>query len=114
MSPFKPLRWVGAALAELRHFPPEARREAGYELHRVQHGLAPSDWRPMPSVGSGVIEIRLHGDIERRICYVAKYPESVYVLHAFAKRSQQTSQQDIVLCRERLAAVLIYRRAGGE
>jgi phage-related protein len=110
----KPLFWAGAALAELRGLPAEARRQAGYELHRVQQGLEPSDWRPMPSVGAAVIEIRVHTDIEIRVFYVAKYREGVYVLHAFEKRSHQTSQHDIDLSRERLAAVLRYRRSGEE
>ena len=112
--PIKPLFWAGAALAELRGFPAEARRQAGYELHRVQEGLEPSDWRPMPSVGAGVVEIRIHTDIECRVFYVAKHREGVYVLHAFEKRSQQTSQRDIDLSRERLAAVLEYRRGRDE
>jgi len=112
--PFKPLLWVGAARAELRRFPVDARQQAGYELHRVQQGLAPSDWRSMPSVGPGVIEIRIHSEIESRVCYISKYPEGVYVLHAFEKRSQQTSQHDIAVCRERLAAVLSHRRSGGK
>jgi phage-related protein len=107
----KPLFWAGSALADLRSFPENARRQAGFELHRVQQGLEPSDWRPMPSVGAGVIEIRVHSDIESRVFYVAKYREGVYVLHAFEKQSQQTSQRDIDLGRERLAAVLTYRRS---
>lgn len=31
----------------------------------------------MPDVGSGVVEIRLHGETEQRVFYVARFPEAV-------------------------------------
>jgi hypothetical protein len=60
--PDKILVWVGASFEDLLDFPPEARRTAGYELRRIQRGLMPTDWKPMPSVGQGVNEIRIHTD----------------------------------------------------
>ena len=50
----KPLEFVGSSLDDLREFPAEARRAAGFELGFVQRGLAPSDWKPMKGVGAGV------------------------------------------------------------
>lgn len=50
----KQLVWLGDSLERLRGFPPDARREAGYQLERVQAGKDPVDWKPMPSVGLGV------------------------------------------------------------
>lgn len=73
----KPLFWVGSSLDRLRGFPEVPRREAGYQLHRVQLGMEPTDWKPMRSVGSGVIEIRIHEAGEYRILYVAKFSEAV-------------------------------------
>src|SRR5574338_276060 len=70
--PDKPLRWVGSSLADLRAFPDDAKRMAGYQLRRVQAGLMPDDWKALASVGSGVYEIRLHTGVEHRVCYVAK------------------------------------------
>ena len=58
----KPLRWLGNARAVVRAFPPNARRDAGYQLYRVQAGHQPSDWKPMTSVGAGVREVRIHAD----------------------------------------------------
>ena len=55
----KRLEFVGSSLNDLRKFPPEARRAAGFELSFVQQGLEPSDWKPMNAVGSGVREIRI-------------------------------------------------------
>ncbi len=46
----------------LREFPTEARREAGYQLDRIQNGLEPKDWKPIPSIGAGVGEIRIHAE----------------------------------------------------
>ena len=107
----KPLRWVGSALQDLQAFPEAARREAGYQLRRLQSGLLPDDWKPMASVGPGVGEIRLHSGVEHRVFYVAKFAEAIYVLHAFEKRTRQTAQVDLELARKRLAAVVQTRRS---
>jgi hypothetical protein len=64
----------------------------------------------MPSIGPGVIEIRLHSETEHRVFYVAKFAESVYVLHAFEKKTQKTSQADIDLGRENLKELRKWRR----
>jgi phage-related protein len=101
MNKIKSLHFVGSSLDDLRNFPDEARRAAGFELHAVQSGLEPSDWRPMPIVGSGVREIRIHILGEWRVMYVAKFQNSVYVLHAFQKKTRRTNQQDIDLARKR-------------
>jgi len=37
----------GTSKNDLRAFPSDARGEAGYQLSKVQHGLEPSDWKPM-------------------------------------------------------------------
>lgn len=106
----KPLRWMGSSLQDLCAFPETPRRQAGHQLRRVQQGLPPDDWRPMPAVGSGVAEIRLHSDGEHRVLYVAKFSEAIYVLHAFEKRTRQTRHLDLELGRKRLAEVIRTRR----
>ena len=106
----KVIRWLGSSLDDLRAFPEQARRDAGYQLSRVQQGLMPNDWKPMKAVGSGVYEIRIHTGTEHRVFYVAKYDDAIYVLHAFEKRTRQTRQADIVLARQRLAELLELRR----
>jgi phage-related protein len=107
----KPLRWVGSSLEDLRAFPDAARREAGYQLRRLQGGLLPADWKPMTSVGPGVAEIRFHSGVEHRVFYVARFAEAIYVLHAFEKRTRQTRQADLELARKRLRAVVQGRRS---
>ena len=101
MSVMKLLEFVGSSLDDLREFPAEARRAAGFELGFVQRGLDPLDWKPMNDVGSGVREIRIHVLGEWRVLYVAKFAAAVYVLHAFQKRTQKTRREDIWLARKR-------------
>jgi phage-related protein len=103
----KLLNFVGSSLDDLRNFPDEARRAAGFELRAVQNGLEPSDWKPMQVIGPGVKEIRIHVLGEWRVIYVAKLRDVVYVLHAFQKKTQKTSRHDIGLARRR------YRQIGG-
>jgi len=104
----KPLNFVGSSLDDLRNFPDEARRAAGFELRAVQNGLEPSGWRPMQIVGPGVNEIRIHVLGEWRVIYIAKLRDAVYVLHAFQKKTQKKSRSDIDLARQR------FRHVGGK
>ena len=101
---------MGSALETLRRFPADARREAGYQLRKVQRGLLPDDWKPIRTVGPGTMEIRLHTGVEHRVFYVAKFEEAVYVLHAFEKRTAQTRQADIELARTRYGTLVQTRR----
>jgi phage-related protein len=79
----------------LRRFPRAARREIGYQLSLVQAGRSATDWKPIPLVGSGVIEIRVHAEGEYRVFYVAKFEDAVYVLHVFAKKTRKASSLDV-------------------
>lgn len=95
------LKFVDSSLDDLRDFPEEARRTAGFELRTIQNGLEPRDWKLVASVGPGVREIRIHVLGEWRIIYVANIRDAIYVLHAFQKKTQKTSQRDIELARKR-------------
>ncbi|MEX2531598.1 MAG: type II toxin-antitoxin system RelE/ParE family toxin [Gemmatimonadota bacterium] len=106
----KPRAFVGSSREDLRDFPADARRRAGFELDQVQRGLLPTDWKPMSSIGSGVMEIRIHTGVAHRVFYVAKFEEAVYVLHAFEKRGQKTPKRDMELGRARLSELLAHRR----
>ena len=106
----KPLLWLGSSRCDIRTFPSAARRIAGFQLLRVQQGLEPNDWKPMGSIGSGVQEMRIHTDTEHRVCYVARFSEGIYVLHAFEKRTRKTSARDLDLARTRYRELLERRR----
>jgi len=110
LQPLKPARFLGASLSSIKAFPKQARKEAGDQVFLVQAGEMPEDWKQMPEVGPGAIEIRLHKPDEYRVIYVAKFPEAVYVLHAFNKKSKKTLQRDIEKARKEYAKLLNQRR----
>jgi phage-related protein len=91
----KKIYWIGSAREDLVNFPKEARRKAGFQLRAIQRGLKPTDFKPMPTIGKGAEEIRIWTGDAYRIFYVARFEEAVYVLHAFQKKTQKTSKQDI-------------------
>jgi phage-related protein len=107
----KPVVWRGDSLARLREFPREAMREAGYQLERLQTGREAKDWKPMPSIGTGVNELRVLMGGAFRVVYVAKFAEAIYVLHAFQKKSQRTARLDVELARARFKS-LMNEKAG--
>lgn len=55
----------------------------------------------MLNVGAGAYEIRIHVLGEWRVIYVAKFADTVYVLHAFQKKTRQTLKEDIALAAAR-------------
>lgn len=106
MVRMKRLRFVGSALDDLRNFPADARRQAGFELDAIQRGAMPSDFKPMVTVGPGAYEVRIHVEGEWRVIYVAKFADAVYVLHAFPKKTPKTPKADIDIAARR------YRQLG--
>lgn len=84
MPNLKPVEFRGNSLDDLRAFPLEARREAGYQLDQVQNGKELDDWKPMNTVGQGLREVRIRDTSGAfRIIYVAKLVDAVYALHCF-------------------------------
>ena len=106
----KRIQWLGDSRERIREFPDAAKHEAGYQLERVQAGKEPTDWKPMASVGLGVSEIRVREGGAFRVIYVAKFPEAVYVLHAFQKKTARTAKADIDLANERYQAMVNERK----
>lgn len=108
----KELRWVGSSYDDLLDFPKTARKEAGFQLGKVQAELEATDWKPFDDVGSGTREIRIR-DVNGiyRVMVVAKFEEAVYVLHCFQKKTQATSKQDIEIATARYRAVVNARKA---
>ena len=102
----KDLYFAGSSLDALKAFPVDAKREAGFQLDRVQNNLDPENWKPMNTVGAGVREIRIRcADGAYRVVYTAKLGNTVYVLHAFQKKTQKTPQRAIELAKKRLKEI---------
>lgn len=92
----KEIVFIGHSLENIKNFPQAAKRQAGFQLDKAQHGENPTDWKPMKSVGSSVREVRISESSGiYRIIYVAKFEKTVYVLHAFQKKTQKTSKLDL-------------------
>ncbi len=67
----------------------------------------PDDWKPMPSVGPGVREIRIRDASGAfRVIYVARFATAVYVLHGFQKKTQKTIKTDLDLAAKRYRDLL--------
>jgi phage-related protein len=103
----RPVRFLGDSLKCLREFPEDARQDVGYQLDKVQRGAQPDDFKPMPSIGRGVEEIRVWDDSGTyRVIYTARLAEAVYVLHAFQKKTQATSQRDVDVAKARYTELM--------
>lgn len=98
--------FVGNSGDDLRSFPLDARQRAGYQLYLVQAGVDPTDWKPMPAIGTGCREIRVRtGRDAYRVVYLATIGDAVYVLHCFQKKTQRTAKSDIDLAAQRYRQV---------
>ena len=103
----KQITFLGDALTILSNFPSDIKNSLGFELYAVQNGKMPKDFKTMPSVGKGVIEIREKNETGIfRVMYVAKFENFVYVLHAFQKKTQKTSKMDIEIAKSRYQQLL--------
>ena len=92
----KPICFLGDSLQCLKDLPLDARQDAGYQLDKVQRGGQPDDFKPMPTIGKGVEEIRIWDESDTyRVIYTARLADAVFVLHVFQKKTQATPRQHI-------------------
>lgn len=106
----KEIRWVGSSYDDILNFPSEPRKEAGFQLGKVQAGLEPDDWKPFDDAGAGTKEIRIRDAAGAyRVMYVAKFEEAIYVLHCFQKKTKKTAKYDKNIVETRYRAVLRER-----
>ena len=88
-------------------FPAESRKEAGFQLGKVQAGLELDNWKPFDDVRAGTKEIRIRDAAGAyRVMYVAKFEEAIYVLHCFQKKSKTTTKHDKNIAEDRYRAVV--------
>ena len=95
-------------------WPVEMRKEGGFQLGRIQQGLEPNNYRPMPTIGAGVKEIKLQDDdkSQYRLIYIAKFEEAIYVFHVITKKTTEaTTTHDIDLAKKRLSEIIRHRQA---
>jgi phage-related protein len=95
MNDEKQILWVGSAYDDLLAFPKDARKEAGFQLGKVQAGFEPTDWKPLDDVGAGTREIRIRDATGiYRVMYVSKFEEAIYVLHCLQKKTQGIRERE--------------------
>jgi phage-related protein len=98
--------WEGNSKEVISGFPDEVKQNLGFQLRLLQRGDQPTDYRPMPSIGPGVFELR--DEDERswyRVIYLSRIRDTVHVLHCFEKKSRETPQKEINTARRRLRVV---------
>lgn len=108
----KKITYVGSVQKDIQAFPVKARQRIMTALTAISAGLelSPKEFKYMPTVGTGCYELRLKIDRQYRVFYVTKFHEAIYILHAFVKKTEQTSKTDIELGATRYKALLNYRR----
>jgi len=115
--PLNPVIWVGTSLKDLREFPAPVQDHMGYALYVAQRGGKHQDAKALSGFGgAGVLEVikDYRGDTFRAV-YTLKYAGTVYVLHAFQKKSKngrQTPRRDIELIKQRLREAEQIAREG--
>jgi phage-related protein len=99
------IKWEGDSLKEIRSWPDNVKQDIGGDLRRLEDREQPLDSKPMGKVLPGVHELRDEDkDFWYRLMY-ALHAGWIYVLHCFHKKTNQTSQGDIDLARDRLKRV---------
>jgi phage-related protein len=95
MSRPKNLEAIGDSIEVIRGFPQSVKEDIGFQLHLVQIGETPTDFRPMPEIGAGTYEVRVREPSGwYRAFDVTKFEEAIYLLHAFEKKTNTTSKKD--------------------
>jgi phage-related protein len=105
----KPIVWMGSSREDLRGFPEQVRRDIGHALYTAQQGSTDPAAKPLKGFGgANVMEIvDRHETNTYRAVYTAQFAGTIYVLHAFQKKSKRgiaTPRKDIELIEDRLAA----------
>ena len=103
----RPLIWVGSSRRDLRGFPRQVRRDIGQALYAAQKGETDPAAKPLKGFGGRFVDEIIPASRDTwRAVYTVRFPEAIYVLHAFQKKSKRgisTPKKDIDLIHRRLA-----------
>lgn len=103
----KPLQWIGSSHKDLMALPADVRRFFGFALLLAQSGDKHDAAKVLKGFGgAGVIEV-LEDDVggTYRAVYTVRFPEAVFVLHCFQKKSKRgiaTPKEDMDIIHARL------------
>jgi phage-related protein len=112
----KPVSWIGGSKEDLSALHEDVRDAVGQALFEAQKGGRYSSTKPLSGYGdAGVLEIVVDHDGDTyRAVYTVRWPERLYVLHVFKKKSKsgrKTPKADINLIDARLKRVREQREA---
>ncbi len=113
VKPLKPLVWIGSSKKDLKSFPDEVQDVMGYALYLAQAGGKHQDAKPLKGFnGAGVLEVVEDYDGDAyRVIYTVKFSDTVFVLHAFQKKSKHgiaTPKKEMELIHQRLKVAREY------
>jgi phage-related protein len=113
----KPVVWIGTSRSDLSAMPEEVQADFGYALYVAQQGAAHRKSKPLKGFGGGgVVEIVSdHRGDAYRCVYTVRSAGSIYVVHAFqkkSKRGRETPKAAVELIKQRLREA--ERIANGE
>ena len=92
-----------AATREYRELPAWVQDEFGKDLMRVQYSASPElAIKQLSSVGAGAIELMINGSPAYRCIYIAKYADTIFVLHSFLKTTNGTDRHAMAVAEDRL------------
>ncbi|WEZ85080.1 type II toxin-antitoxin system RelE/ParE family toxin [Rhizobium sp. 32-5/1] len=100
---------MGSSLDDLREFPDDVKEEVGFALFKAQCGERAINVTPLIMFkGAGVLEVISGHDRDTyRAVYTVRFGETIYVLHAFKKKSKSgkaTPKHEMDLVERRLKA----------
>lgn len=105
----KPVVWIGSSRKDLKTFPEDVQANIGYALYAAQCGQEYASVKALKGFGGrSVLEIVTpHEGATYRAVYTIRFKDTIYVLHAFQKKSKTgvaTPKHELDLIRRRLAA----------
>ena len=102
----KNLTWLADSRSNVRSFPAGVQDDIGYALYVAQLGERSIKAKPLHGLGSQVMEIVAYDSSGTyRAVYTVSIGESIYVIHAFQKKSKAgvaTPKLEIDVVRQRL------------
>ena len=104
-----PVAWVASSKKDFGKFPDDVQQVMGFALYLAQTGGKHDNTKPLRGFGgAGVLEVvEDHRGDTFRCVYTVRLADTVYVLHAFQKKSKSgiaTPQTDIDKIKKRLKA----------
>jgi len=91
-----------AAEREYKSFSKNIQQEFGTSLRAVQDNKKPFlAITALKSIGSGVIELKINGSPAFRCVYIAKFVDTVFVLHSFQKTTNGLDRQGMKTVEQR-------------